>query len=68
MVQGTRCPRWRIRASTRSSPLVTRFAGSPKLKKVHVRALDLLNELEESYFAYYVTTRMAIDQAAAADG
>jgi hypothetical protein len=36
--------------------------------RLMMRKMDpnLLNELEESYFAYYVTTRMAIDQAAAA--
>lgn len=29
--------------------LVTRYAGSPKLKKIHVRSLQLLTELENKY-------------------
>lgn len=29
--------------------LVTRFAGSPKLKKIHVRSLQLLTELEDKH-------------------
>ena len=29
--------------------LVTRFAGSPKLKKIHVRSLQIMNELNTKY-------------------
>lgn len=29
--------------------LVTRFAGSPKLKKIHVRSLELMTELHDKY-------------------
>eukprot|EP00040_Diaphanoeca_grandis_P013087 m.66162 g.66162 ORF g.66162 m.66162 type:complete len:824 (+) comp23656_c0_seq1:236-2707(+) len=33
-------------ATWHAAGLVTRFAGSPKLKKVHVRAMDLIHEVE----------------------
>lgn len=35
-------------ATWHAAGLVTRFAGSPKLKKIHVRSLALLNELHET--------------------
>eukprot|EP00457_Paulinella_chromatophora_P001617 gb/GEZN01001619.1/.p1 GENE.gb/GEZN01001619.1/~~gb/GEZN01001619.1/.p1 ORF type:complete len:889 (-),score=152.49 gb/GEZN01001619.1/:126-2792(-) len=36
-------------ATWHAAGLVTRFAGSPKLKKLHVRALDVLNQLQDEH-------------------
>lgn len=36
-------------ATWHAAGLVTRFAGSPKLKKIHVRSLDLLEELHDKH-------------------
>ena len=36
-------------ATWHAAGLVTRFGGSPKIKKIHVRSLQLLNELNEEW-------------------
>lgn len=38
-------------ATWHAAGLVTRFAGSPKLKKVHVRAMQILNEMQDDALA-----------------
>lgn len=38
-----------VGATWHAAGLVTRFAGSPKLKKIHVRSLEIMNELNNKY-------------------
>lgn len=38
-----------VGATWHAAGLVTRFAGSPKLKKIHVRSLEIMNELHNKY-------------------
>ena len=38
-----------VGATWHAAGLVTRFASSPKLKKIHVRSLEIMNELHNKY-------------------